>query len=143
MAKRNRADADFAGDDAAEIGRQCRIVIAGDPDPVAARLQRRHGVAVRRGQPLMGGAIVKTVAERDHHAGIVARDHGRKTAQRRRGVVRRQQHAARGKARAFFQMQIGNDEQVLLFPEQGAGGIGKQRDAGDIENRRAQCPIIL
>ena len=33
----------------------------------------------------------------------------RETAERCDGVVRRQQHAARGEARAFFQMQIGDD----------------------------------
>jgi hypothetical protein len=35
----DRADRDFLGDHAAEIGRQRRIVIARDPDPVAPRLQ--------------------------------------------------------------------------------------------------------
>ena len=76
-------------------------------------------------------AIVKTVAERDHHARIMMRDHGGEPAKRRDGVVGRQQHAARGEARALFQMQIGDDEQPLLFPEQRAGEIGEQRDAGD------------
>ena len=28
-------------------------------------------------------------------------------------------------------MQVGDDEQALLFPEQRAGEIGDQRDAGD------------
>ena len=72
-------------------------------------------------------AIVKTVAERNHHARIVPRDHGGETAQRRDGVVRRQQHAARGEAGAFFQMQIGDDEQALLLPEQRAGEVGDER----------------
>ena len=88
-------------------------------------------VAIGRRQPLMRVAIVKTVAERDHHARIVPRDDGRKPAQRRHGIVRRQQHAARGEARTLFQMQVGDDEQALLFPEQRAGEIGEQRDVGD------------
>src|SRR5215831_17638523 len=37
----DRADADFAGNDAAEVGWQSRIVIARDPDPVPPRLHRR------------------------------------------------------------------------------------------------------
>ena len=113
-------------DHAAEIGRERGIVIAGNPDPVASHLQCRDRVAVGRGQPVVRVAVVKTVAERDHHARIVPRDHRGEAAERRRGVVGRQQHAARGEARAFFQMQVGDDEQALLFPEQRAGEIGEQ-----------------
>ncbi len=65
VAEGDRADRDFIGDGAAEIARQHRIVIARDPDPVAAGLERGDGVAIVRRQPLMRGAIVKTVAERD------------------------------------------------------------------------------
>ena len=127
VAERDRPDRDFARDHAAEIGRQRRIVIARNPDPVAPRLHRRERVAVGRGQPLMRVAVVKAVAERDHHARIVPRDDGGKPAQRRHGIVGRQQHAARGKAGAFFQMQVGDDEQALLLPEQRAGEIGERR----------------
>ena len=76
--------------------------------------------------------IVKAVAERDHHARIMPRDHGGEPAQRRHGVIGRQQHAARGKARTFFQMQIGDDEQALLVPEQRAGDVGDKGDACDL-----------
>ena len=89
--------------------------------PAAPRSRRG-----RRGQPLMGVAVMKTVAERDHHARVVPRDHGGEPAERRRRIVGRQQHAARGKAGAFFQMQVGDDEQALLFPEQRAGEIGDE-----------------
>src|SRR5262245_40733199 len=75
MAKGDRADADFAGDDAAEVGWQSRIVVTRDPDPVPARLHRRDGVAIRTGEARMRIAIVKAVAERNYHARIVARDH--------------------------------------------------------------------
>ena len=79
----------------------------------------------------MGGAVMKTVAERDHHGRVVPRDHGGEAAERRHGIVRRQQHAAGGEAGAFFQMQVGDDQQALFFPEQRAGEIGDQRHAGD------------
>ena len=132
MAERHRADRDVAGDHAAEILRQRRIVIAGNPDPVAPRLQRAENLAVGRRQPLMRVAIVKTVAERDHGFRIEARDHRAEPAQRSDGVVRRQQHAAHREARAFFQMQIGDDEQPLVFPVQRAGEIGDERDAVEV-----------
>jgi hypothetical protein len=44
--------------------------------------------------------------------------------QGRRGVVGRQQHAAGGEGRAFFQMQIGEDEQALFRPIERPGAIG-------------------
>ncbi|MGY4301164.1 hypothetical protein ACVWXN_009259 [Bradyrhizobium sp. i1.4.4] len=82
----------------------------------------------------MRGSVVKTVAERDDRSGIMAGDDGSETAQRCQRIVRRQQHTARGEARPFFQMQIGDDEQALLFPEQRAGEIGVERDASHIQS---------
>ena len=76
-------------------------------------------------------AVMKTVAERDHHARVVPRDHGGQPAQRRYGVIGRQQHAARGKAGTLFQMQVGDDQQALLLPEQRAGEIGEKRHVGN------------
>ena len=48
VTKRDRSDRDFGRDHAAEIGRQRRIVIAGDPDPVAPRLQHQDRLAIAR-----------------------------------------------------------------------------------------------
>ena len=81
----------------------------------------------------MGVAVMKTVAERDHHARVMPRDHGRETAERRHRIVGRQQHAARGEAGALFQMQVGDDEQALFLPEQRAGEIGDEIDASDVQ----------
>src|SRR5206468_3895757 len=50
VAEGDRANADFAGDDAAEVGRQCRVMVACDPDPVPPRLHRRYSVAIRIGE---------------------------------------------------------------------------------------------
>jgi hypothetical protein len=76
----------------------------------------------------MGVRIVKTVAERDHRARIVIQDDGCEAAECRHRIVGRQQHAAHGKTRALFEMQVGDDEQPLLFPEQRAGEIGEKFD---------------
>ena len=59
------------------------------------------------------------------------RDKTRKPRQRRGGVIGRQQHAARGKARAFLQMQVGDDEHTLLRPVQRAFRIGEERSGTD------------
>ena len=145
VAEGDRTDADFAGDDAAEVGRQRRIVIARNPDPVAAGLHRRDGAAIDIGQAPMRVAVMKAVAERDDRAGIVTCDHGGEPAQRRGGVVGRQQYAARGEARAFLKVQVGYDEQALRFPIQRAGEIGDERDAGDINvacRSNGECNIL-
>lgn len=68
----DRADRDFVGDGATEIARQHRIVIARDPDPVAAGLERCDRIAIVRRQPLMRGAVVKAVAECDDGVRIMA-----------------------------------------------------------------------
>src|SRR4029077_4750791 len=76
-------------------------------------------------------------AERDHHFRIVARDHHGKTAEGSGRIVGRQQHAARGKAGTFFQMQVRDHEQALLLPEQGSGKIRNKGNAGDIKGGNA------
>ena len=120
VAEHDPAQRHLGCDHAAEIGRQRRIVIAGNPDPVTRRLQSRQRIAIRRRQPLVRIAIVKAVAERDHDARIIMRDDSREPRKRRLGVIGRQQHAAGREARALFEMQVGDDEQTLLFPEQRA-----------------------
>ena len=55
--------------------------------------------------------------------------------------------ARRGKARAFFQMQVGDREQALLRPVQRASGVGNQSNAGNGDavvpiRRRATCRQI-
>ena len=77
-------------------------------------------------------AVMKTVAERNHHPRIVPRDHNPKTAERVHGIVGRQQHAARSKTRAFFKMQVGDHKQALVFPEQRAEQVGDEAHARNI-----------
>ena len=132
-----RADRHLLRHHAAEIGRQRGIVIARDPDPVAPRLQGGDGVAVGADSRSMRVAVMKTVAERDHHARVVPCDHGGEAAKRRHRIIGRQQHAARGKTGALFQMQVGDDEQALLFPEQRAGEIGEKSRRATLRYGRA------
>ena len=72
-------------------------------------------------------AIVKAVAECDHTAWRVMRDEACQPRQRRGGIVRRQKLAARGVARAFFQMQVGHNKHTVPGPIQHAGRIGDER----------------
>ena len=77
---------------------------------------------------------MEAIAERDQNLRPVTLKQRGKCAERRRGVVGRQQHAARRIARAFFEMQIGNDQQALLRPVQRARRIGDQRHARDVDH---------
>jgi len=86
----DRTDCDFARNHALDIRGHRGIVITGNPDPVAARLECRHGAAIGARQPLMRRTIMKTVAKRDHHARIVPRHRGSEAGNCRRCVVRRQ-----------------------------------------------------
>ena len=109
-------------------------MVAGDPEPIAAALQRfERGAAdiVHSRRPI---AVVKAVAERDDKTRCVTLDEPGEPGQGRRRIVRRQQHAARGEGRAFFQMQIGDREQFFIGPKQRARRIGNQRHAGKGDN---------
>ena len=75
VTKHDAADRNFTRDDAADVARQRRVVIARDPDPVAPHLQCRNSFAVARRQALMRFAVMKTVAERDHAAWIMPCDY--------------------------------------------------------------------
>jgi hypothetical protein len=86
--------------------------------------------------------IMKAVAERDDPAWLVARDDGSQSRQRRRRVVRRQQDAAGGEAGAFFQMQVGDDQQPFVVPEQHARCVGGKLHACDIEHGNGE-PIVV
>ena len=135
VAERHGTERDRVCDLAADAAWR-RIMIAGDPDPVAADLQIGDAGPVVAGETLMCLAVMKAVAERDHSAGIVVRDHGGKPLQGRNRVERRQEGAARGEARPLFQMQVGDDEQALRVPHQRTGEIDPQRGPGDVHHPR-------
>jgi hypothetical protein len=54
--------------------------------------------------------IMKRIAQSNDALRIVMIEHTTQMHQRRNRVIGRQQHAAAGKAGAFFQMQIGHDD---------------------------------
>ena len=91
----------------------------------------------------MSLAVMKAVAQRNHHFRIMAGDGSSEAAQRGDRVIGWQQHAARGKTRSLLQMQVGDDEQALLFPEQRAGEVGHHGDACDRERPGLSLPSPL
>src|ERR1700674_4049430 len=119
-----------------------RVVVAGEPDPVAAALQCGKVRAVLLGETAGPLAVMEAVAERDQRLRGKARDHVGKAQERRRSVVGRQQLAARCKARALLEVQIGDDEDFLFRPVERAGGIGRETGAGELDLNAAYRPRV-
>ena len=140
VAKRQRADLERRQKPPADAFGRFGIVVAGDPDPVAAALQAPQRRAIGVGEPRRAAAVVEAVAQRHHRARRVARDQRREPGQRGRGVVGRQQHATRGEARALFEMQIGHRQQALLRPIDDTGRVGGQLGARDGEHAVRRSP---
>jgi len=115
------------------MARRFRVVIAGDPDPVPGALQRPERRAIARSEPVRAAAVVKAVAQCDDDARRVAANQPAQTFERRCGVVRRQQHAAPGIARAFFQVQVGDREHALVGPIERPGRVDRQRGSGNLD----------
>ena len=72
MAERQRPDRERGGRHAAEAVDRLGIVVAGDPDPVAAALQRAERRAVLA-PTVRAVAVVEAVAQRKHRARRIAR----------------------------------------------------------------------
>ena len=126
VAQADVADRQMGGMVAVECFRGRRIVIAGDPQPVASGLHRAQRPHVVRQQAGGGGTVVETVAERHHTARVETLHHRGKPAQRGGRVVRRQEDAARGVGGAFLEVQVGHDQHVLVRPVKRAGRIGHE-----------------
>ena len=135
VAEGHRAQRDLVRNLAADAVRR-GIMVARDPDPVTADLQICDRSAVIAGKTRMRITVVETIPECDDRAGLVVSDHGGEPTQGRYRIERRQQGAARRVARAFFEMQIGDDKQALLIPHQRTGEIDAQREAGDLHRAR-------
>src|SRR5690348_2448872 len=74
---------------------------------------------------------MEVVAERNHGARRVMRDKPREPRQRLGRIVWRQQLTAAREARAFFEMEVGDDQQRLVAPAERAAAVCRERDAVD------------
>ena len=126
MTEGQRAERQRFLEHAADAVGRLGIVIAGDPDPVAAALQSMQALAVgrhsRAGPPPSWKLSPSATTQ-------ARRIHARSAAPA--GPASPRYHkaaatAARGVARAFFQMQVGDRQQAVLGPIQRAGGIGSR-----------------
>ncbi len=125
------SDAELAQHMAAERAGAFAVVVAGDPDPFASLLHDAQRLAVVRVHAFERVAIVEAVAERDDGRGVVGVDDLGEALQGFARVVGRQHLALGGEMRAFFQMQVGDDEGVLGRPIEGAGHVGAESLAAD------------
>ena len=81
VAEDQRPDRKHRGRNTAEVADRFGIVVAGDPDPVAAALQRAQHRAIVLRHTLRTAVVVEAVAERDHKPRRVTRDQRAKPRQ--------------------------------------------------------------
>src|SRR6185437_1316655 len=74
MTEGERAERERDGETAADILRRFRIVIAGDPDPVAAALKRGKFRAVTVREPRRAAAVMEAIAKRNDATRRITRD---------------------------------------------------------------------
>ncbi len=118
-----------------------RVVVAGDPDPVAAGHQRGEPGGVGGGERLAGGAVVEAVAEADDAGRGQGRDLGGEAVEGLGGLVGRQQRAAAaGEALGLAEVEVGDAEQPLGRPEERAGRAGGEAGAGEGERLSGHGP---
>ena len=134
MPEGQRPDRDRRREHAADAGRGIGIVIAGDPDPVAALLQRAIASRSCGAQPLRAVAIMEAVAERKYRARPVAHDRLAKPRQRRRRVDRAA--AARHSARSSRPFRNADRR-----PRAAARPANRGRPPDRPRARRRQVPI--
>ena len=98
--------------------RRVGIVVACDPEPVAARHHRRQLGTKNVGHVCGALAVVKTVTKADHHLRIIVGNNGRKPDQRCRGVIWRNERAPSGIGCALFEMKVGHGKQIEVVATQ-------------------------
>ena len=130
VAEGQRADRQRLDRVAGQAGRRLRIVVAGDPEPVAPRHHRRKIEPHPARQARCALAVMKTVAEADDNSRPVVVDHRLEPQQRRHRVVGRHQHAAPRQRRALFEMQVGDAEQAEVREKERAAAVAERGLAG-------------
>ncbi len=136
MTEGERADGEGGNAGAGEVAGEVPIVVAGDPDPIAAGLQSGERGAVPRRQSTGATVVVEAVAQGHHGAGLEARDQRSKPGKGLAGIVGRQHLPAAGEGRTLFEMEVGNGEQTLVRPPQRALAEGFENDAHYADERR-------
>src|SRR5579885_3784977 len=74
MPERDAAERERVVEYAADARDGRRIVVASEPDPLAAALQREQAIAVGARKPRRAAIVVEAVAESEDDARLVARD---------------------------------------------------------------------
>ncbi len=94
-----------------------RIMVSGDPDPVAPSHQAAQEVEIRFGKRRYAGIIIETVAEAHNAIGLQRIDLVTEPGKCFRGFVWRQERAATSRdSLGFAQVQIRNTQQGMIRP---------------------------
>src|SRR5690606_8573656 len=130
---------------AAKPRRRRRVVISGDPEPVAPGDEGREAASLGGAQPRCGIAVMEAVTEADDAARTMPREHLFKAVERRRGVVGRQHRAVPRIARRLLEVEVGDDDGFSCRPDERAARVGEKRGRGELERgtRRAGTRMAI
>src|SRR5262245_9900173 len=123
MAEDEASQRKLRGEPAAQLSGRRRIVIAGDPQPVAAGGKLAEALEICSSEPLIRRRVMEAVAEADRQLRLATLHQSRKTRKRRSRVIGRQQRAVTGEARAFLEVEIGDDDRAPGWPKKSAARI--------------------
>jgi len=101
---------------AAQFRCRCGVVISGNPYPFTRACQCCNSVAIFKAQALRTIDVMKTVTQGDDLSGLISGNCALKHAQCLAGIIGWQMLIAAGKKRAFFEMQVRNNEGALPGP---------------------------
>jgi uncharacterized protein (TIGR02186 family) len=139
--ERHRADRSVVLKDAADSGGRVRIMVAGDPDPLASALKRAQTASVIVAETGRAGSIVKAVAKTNHLFRLITCDDLAEPRERRTGVVRRQKLSGSRKARSLLQMQVSDAEEPCVRPVQCPRQVRAQCGAGNFNDLSGQMRL--
>src|SRR5215203_55984 len=105
------------------------VVIAGDPNPSAPFLHAADRCAFLLAEASGSADVVEAVAERNDCAGIEARDYVGEPRESLPSIVGRQELAPARERRAFFEVQVRDEQHVVLREIHGPGQIENGDDA--------------
>jgi len=134
VTKNQTTDGQFKRHATAKPARRLWIVIAFDPNPVGATDERGELRPLGVIQTVGSLRVVEGIPQRNDARRRVACHHRSDTLQRGARVVGRQQRTAPCQRRAFFEVDVGEDERALGWPPRGSGAIEQQALAVDVGN---------
>lgn len=132
VAKDRLSDDDSIGRCTADIGWRRGIVVAGHPDPVMVFGQCLELFTVGTAKAGKAIRVMKAIAKTDDALRRPALQDRSQPFDRRSAVIGGDDRALTGEGRSLFEMEVGNHQQVLIWPDECAGAVRYQALEGRV-----------